>query len=267
MTTLKIESPAPLRSIIVDDEHDGRAIMHLHLDRLSEDIKVVGTADTISAARELIVAEKPELVFLDIHLGSGHAFSLLESLEEIEFEIVFITSHEQYSLTAIKFNALDYLLKPIDPEELYAAVTKAKKSIGRKRNYDALVRNMLHSLDRNLTPAKVAVHSRDSVILIAINDVVHVEAEGNYCLMTTVSGTAYTLSRTLKELEDYLGSQSPFVRISRSTMVSCLHIAKYSKGFPCMITMNNGKVYEVARRKKPSVIEKLAGLGDIKTVK
>ncbi len=138
-----------------------------------------------------------------------------------------------------------------------AAVEKAKKRVLGKRTYEALVRNMLDSLDMETQPRKVAVHVGDSVVLVALSTVIHIEADGNYCTMVTITGEKYIVTRMIGEFEEYLGAKSDFVRINRSVLASVSHIVKYSKGFPCMLTMADDKIFEVARRKKADVIEKL----------
>ena len=246
-----------IQALIVDDEQDGREVLRHFIAANTEGVQVMAEAANLPEAKELIVTINPDLVFLDIHMGAGHIFSMLDEFDEINFEIVFVTSYEQYSLTAIKFNALDYLLKPIDIFELKAAVEKAKKRVLGKRTYEALVRNMLDTLDMETQPRKVAVHVGDSVVLVALSTVIYIEADGNYCTMVTITREKYIVTRMIGEFEEYLGPKSDFVRINRSVLASVSHIVKYSKGFPCMLTMADGKIFEVARRKKADVIEKL----------
>lgn len=254
---MKMEEQNVIRALIVDDEQDGREVLRHLIAAQTEGIQVMAEAANLTAAKQLIESTNPELVFLDIHMGAGHIFSMLDEFEEINFEIIFVTSYEQYSLTAIKFNALDYLLKPIDIFELKVAVEKAKRRVLGKRTYEALVRNMLDSLDMEVQPRKVAVHIGDSVLLVALSTVIYIEADGNYCTMATTTGEKYIVTRMIGEFEEYLGPKSDFVRINRSVLASVAHIVKYSKGFPCMLTMADGKVFEVARRKKVDVIGKL----------
>lgn len=250
-----IEMKDKISALIVDDEQDGREVLaqliHIH----APNVFIVGEAADADTACKLIDRFQPHLVFLDIQMAGKNGFSVLEQYEKINFEVIFVTSYEQYSLTAIKFNALDYLLKPIDTEELKLAIYKATDRIGTKWEYETRISNLLESLDRQQSPRKIAVHVRDSVYMINLSEVLYIEADGNYCKIATQQHDTYMVTRMLKEFEEYLGPQSSFIRISKSAIVNLDFIIKYSKGEPCILTMANQHTFEVSRRKKQDILD------------
>ncbi len=244
-------------AIIVDDEQDGREVLSQILISQRPEISIVAMAADAASAHRLILANQPDLVFLDIQMPGQDGFTLLESLEAIPFEVIFVTSFEQYALTAIKFNALDYLLKPVDVKELTEAVDKAVRRIRTQRGYEDQVKNLLETLHRLQTPSKIAVHVRDTVLLIPVTDILYVEADGNYCRITTRQNHLYLTSRMLKEFEEYFGPSSPFLRINKSILINADFITRYSKGDTCVITMQNKISFEVSRRKKQDILDRM----------
>lgn len=240
---------------MVDDEADSRELLLHLLLPFADRLKVVGMAVNAEQAIKLIERTKPELLFLDVQMPGKNGFQLLDQLQQIDFEVIFITSYEQYALSAIKFNALDYLLKPIDKGELKQAVEKAYFKITSRITSQQQVINLLKNLQ---LPQKIAVHINDMVQLVDLADIVHIEGLGNYSRIFVQNGQEFVIPRLLKDFEDYFGPVSVLVRINRSILVNVRHISGYSKGEPCVISMKNGKSFEVSRRKKQEIITEIA---------
>jgi two-component system, LytTR family, response regulator len=184
-------------------------------------------------------------------------FTLLKKFEEPPFEVIFVTSYDQYAINAIKFSALDYLLKPVEVKDLREAIGKAKKSIERKTGSNVQILNLLRSIDSEEKEKKVAVHAGEQVKLLSIGDIVYIEASGRYCNIITATGKRFITPKYLKDFEEYLGSDTDLVRIHKSCMINVRHIKEYSKGEPCIIEMTDGKTFEVARRKKVEILDRL----------
>lgn len=246
-----------ITAILVDDESDSREVLAGLLGKYFPEVKIVGQASNVEDAYTLVTRLDPQLVFLDIQMPMGNGFTLLKKFETIPFEVVFVTSFDRYAIDAIKFSALDYLLKPVEVSELRHAVDKAVKNIVQKMNRAVQVVNLLHSLGTEVYDRKLTVHVGENVNILPVSEVECIEGDGRYSRLSMVGGETYVTSRNLKEFEEYLGENSPFIRISKSYLINTRHIKSYSKGEFCLLEMESGKTFEVARRKKQEVLEKL----------
>lgn len=246
-----------LKVLIVDDEEHSREVLQKLLYRDFPDVEIVGEASSVDEAYKEVLEKKPGLVFLDIQMPGTGGFSLLKKFDPLPFEVVFVTSFDEYAVTAIKFKALDYLLKPVEVQDLKDAVAKAWKRKSQTQGLQHQIINLLHHFDTEPQEHRFAVHVGENVKLISEKDVVYIEADNRYCELFLNDNKKYTTARHLKEFEDYFGPTSSFVRISRTFMVNTNYIEQYSKGLLFTIEMKNGKVIEVPRRKKTEILEKL----------
>jgi two-component system, LytTR family, response regulator len=246
-----------IKSVIVDDETQSRIVLRSLLENFLHKIEIVGEAGNVEEAFELISLKKPELVFLDIQMPRGNGFTLLKKFEKVPFQVIFVTSFDKYAINAIKFSALDYLLKPIEVIDLKEAISKAVNSIEKERSSMVQIINLLHTLDSDPKDLKVAIHTRDCVKFISSENILYIESDGSYCNFTTTTNEHYVTSKYLKDYEDYFGENSNFIRIHKSCLLNVNQIKGYNKGEPCIIEMINGQMFEVSRRKKKEVLEKL----------
>lgn len=246
-----------IKTILVDDEKNSREVVFKLLEIKHPIIEIVGEAADVEEAYQLCLKLKPELVFLDIQMPKANGFNLLKKFDTIPFEVIFVTSYDQYAITAIKFNALDYLLKPIDLKELDTAIQKVIKNRTSKTYQNLQVINLIQSLDANISDKKVAIHSGEKVKLIKSTEIQIIQGDGRYCHLTLQSGETLTTPKNLKEFEDYFGPNSKFIRISKSHMINASFVKNYFKGEPFIIQMINNQTFEVARRKKPEVLAKV----------
>lgn len=246
-----------IKAIIVDDESKSRIVLRSLLGNFSKEVQIVGEAESVAEAFDLIEAKKPQLVFLDIQMPRANGFSLLKKYENIPFEVIFVTSFDKYAINAIKFSALDYLLKPIAVSDLKEAVARAMKAITKKQDSGNQIINLLHSLDAPINDIKIAVQAGESVKLLNSSDIICIESDGSYCNIVTINNERFVTAKYLKDFEDYFGTESNFVRIHRSCLLNVQQIKGYNIGDPCIIEMVNGQTFEVARRKKAEVLEKL----------
>jgi len=245
-----------ITAILVDDEADNRELLQRMLADFPS-VEIVGQASDVDEAYRLVCEHSPQLVFLDIQMPKANGFNLLTRFDTVPFEVIFVTSYDQYAINAIKFNALDYLLKPLDFESLDQAIQRVKQRLDQQTGNRVQIVNLLYNLDDMNRERRFAIHSGERVRILNAGDIHYVEAEGRYCHIYTSSGEKHTTARNLKEFEEYLGSNSPFVRTSRSFLLNTFYIKSYSKGDPFIIELRDGKTFEIPRRKKAEILEKL----------
>lgn len=248
-----------MTAIVIDDEKQSRNVLKNLLGQFRDDIALVGEAENVETAYRLIIEKQPALVFLDIQMPRGDGFSLLHKFTEIPFEIIFVTSYDKYAINAIKFSALDYLLKPVEVKDLQEAIKKARQRILNKKSQYIQIVNLLHNISDPVHEPRLVLQAGDNMKLVHSKDIVSIESEGSYCNINTITGERYITAKYLKDFEDYFGEHSAFLRIHRGCMLNTTHIKSYSISEPCTIEMKNGATYEVSRRKKQEVLQKLKG--------
>jgi two-component system, LytTR family, response regulator len=244
-------------AVIVDDEEKSRRVLKSLLASFFPEVELLGEAANVEEAYELVETRKPQLVFLDIQMPRANGFSLLKKYETVPFEIIFVTSYDKYAINAIKFSALDYLMKPVEVKDLKEALARAGRIIDLKTNRNVQIINLLNSMNPAEKTKKVAIHQNEFVKLIDSEKIVSIEASGSYCHIVTCDNERYILAKYIKDFEEYLDGIPNFIRIHKSCLLNLKHMVKYSKGEPCIIEMNNGQSFEVSRRKKQEVLEKL----------
>jgi two-component system, LytTR family, response regulator len=242
-----------ITAILVDDEADSRKVLQNLLKMFCPDIKVVGEASNIDAAYDLIAEQNPAVVFLDIQMPGGYGFNLLKRYRELPFEVIFVTGYDKYALEAIKLSAIHYLMKPVEVADLQDAIKRLKKNVTSK---DLLLQ--LENLEYNLEAVekKIIIHTNDKVVFLPLKDITHFEGERNYTNIY-LGGKKYTSSKNLGEYEEMLEGNKQFFRIGKSCIVNLNYITNYSKGEPCMLTVNEKFTYEISRRKKQELLDKL----------
>ncbi len=246
-----------LNAIIVDDEEKSIRVLQNLVEKICPQLKIVATAEDINNAFTLINTHHPDLVFLDIQMPDGNAFDLLRRFENIPFDIIFVTSYDHYAINAIRFSAVDYLLKPVDLNELRNAVSRALQKARDRVSNDKHIVNLLHNLDSDAVEQKISVHHNETVVFISLAQITCIEAFDRYSYVHTVDNAKYMVSRTLKEFELFLQDIELFMRISKNTILNINHIKEYSKGDPSIVTLKTGQSYEIARRKKQEILNRL----------
>ncbi|OFY34139.1 MAG: hypothetical protein A2W91_06620 [Bacteroidetes bacterium GWF2_38_335] len=246
-----------IKAIIIDDEKNSRIVLRNLLESEFGEIEIVSEASSADEAYNKINTHTPDLIFLDIQMPKANGFSLLKRFETIGFEIIFVTSFDNYAINAIKFSALDYLLKPVEIPDLRAAVQKAIVTIVKKENSQPQIINLINSISNENSDKKIAVHTGNKVKLISIPQIMYIEGDRRYCHLNLISGEKYALAKYLKDFEDFFENTSSFIRISKGFIINAAHIKEYSKGDPFIIKMANDITFEVARRRKKEILEKI----------
>lgn len=213
-----------IRTVLVDDEKHNLTNLRALLNKHCPTIEVLGAASNAEEARKLVLQTNPDLVFLDIHMPDENGFDLLKSLPECSFEVVFVTAFNEYGILAIKFSALDYLLKPINVSELIHAVEKAEKAIKAKKQ-NIRLENLLHLLEKSRTDTyeRIALPTLKETFLVPVCDIIRCESSNNYTTFFLVSGIEHTISRPIYEYEELLESYG-FIRCHQSHLVNKSHI-------------------------------------------
>ncbi len=246
-----------INAVIVDDEKGARESLAKMVEKYCPQIHVAAKADSMKTALEAIELHRPDLVFLDIEMPNGNAFDLLESVPEINFEIIFTTAYDNYAIKAIKFSAIDYILKPIDPEELVIAVDRLKNKVNQKE----LIRKKFDTLLSNISPGnitkKIALPEGDSYIFINLSDIIRCESANNYTIFYLTDGRQIVVTRSLGDYEQML-LDDDFLRIHRSHMINFNHLKKFVKGDNAYLIMDDDAKVEISRRGKADLLDKIA---------
>lgn len=248
-----------IRAIIIDDERIGRETLQSLLKQYCPNVSVVAQADSVDGGRRAIATHDPDLVFLDIEMPFGNGFELLDGIADARFEVIFTTAYDQYAIRAIRTAALDYLLKPIDRDELVSAVEKAEKKTGGARslnlNLEVLLENLKHATSEH---SKIALPTDDGLTLVGVNDIIRCEADGNYTRFFLQNREQLIVSKTLKDFETLLGEMN-FLRVHHSHLVNIDHVKKYVRGEGGVVIMSDTAAVPVSRRKKEELIRRLSG--------
>ncbi|HET6991754.1 MAG TPA: LytTR family DNA-binding domain-containing protein, partial [Bacteroidia bacterium] len=216
-----------IKAIIVDDEEDSRSVLRKLLKRFCPEVDICGEADNAENAYELIIDKKPDLVLLDVQMPGKNGFSILKKFSVIPFKVIFVTSFDQYAIEAIRFNALDYLLKPVEVRDLQEAIKRFEKTTEAKNNSQQQLVNLIaHYEDREIEK-KIAVHKNDCVTFLPLDEVTHLEADRNYTSIYALKGSRYSSSKNLGSFEEMLDAYPQFLRISKSCIINLNHISDY----------------------------------------
>jgi two-component system LytT family response regulator len=239
-----------LKAVILDDEERGSSLLTRKLESFEDELEVAAVFNDPYKALSKIVDIKPDVLFLDVEMPGLNGFQFLEKLGSFNFQVVFTTAYDTYTLEALRLSAVDYLLKPIDEEELHTAIFRLKKrfSAHDKNTKDA------DKPSRN----RLALPTAEGVYLVDKANIVRVEAMSNYSTFYLNDHKKIVVSKTLKEYENVL-TDSFFLRINRSVIVNLDYIVKYRKGDGGTLEMSDGTELEVSASRKEALVDKLFG--------
>ena len=244
-----------IKAVIIDDEIHCRKTLGMLLKEYCPGVQVIEQCEDAESGLAAIQRHKPHLVFLDIEMPNMNGFEMLEKVPGINFEIIFTTSYDQYAIKAIRFSALDYLLKPVDPEELQTAVQKVAE-----RLQHPLPQQLEILLQKLQQPAssiqKIALPTMEGLKMIAIDSIISCASDSNYTVFLLKNKQKLIVSRPLKEIEEMLDEYS-FLRVHNSYLVSLNEIDKYVKGEGGYLVMTDGSTIDVSRSKKETLLNKL----------
>lgn len=239
-----------LQTIIIDDEQNARSNLRLIIDEYCPEVNVVGEAESAKEARALIKKHQPDLLFLDINMPSEDGFELLDSIEDKNFSVIFITAHNQFALKALKVGAIDYIEKPIDVEELQKAVSKIVLTEKGDNNLNfGMIKELLENYRNDSKSDTIAIPTLAGYEIIKTRDIVHLEADESYTKIYLANGEKCMSSMTIARYERVLDKQT-FFRVHKSHIINMrFHLKEFNRHEGNMAIMDSGESIPVARRK------------------
>lgn len=244
-----------LKAIILDDEVNCRSLLEGYLIEYCPQVQILASVENTLEAQKAILQFQPQVAFLDIELQGETSFNLLEQFSKIPFEIIFTTAHENYMLRAIKLSAVDYILKPVNPEELTTAVAKVQQRIDDKALNGGL-EILMQNLKGNQTEHQIAIATSDGYQMVKVSNIIYLNADGSYTEFILKNKEHILASKNIKEFENLLEGHG-FFRIHKQSMVNMAEVTKYVRGEGGNVVMSNGKSIDVSRRRKEEFLQLL----------
>lgn len=245
-----------VKCIIIDDEPKARKAISNMLEFYCPEVKVLGEAEDVKSGLIAIQKYEPDLLLLDVNLPDGTGFDLLNKLHEIDFAIIFFTAHAEYALQAIKFSALDYLLKPVQPDELKSAIARAVKS----KKEELILKLKAYSentSEKSSAARKIVLNTATNIYIINTEDILRCEADENYTIIYVLNREKIIVAKTLKEFDELL-SPFGFFRVHQSHIVNLSFVDNYMKGLGGSVVMKNKEKVPVSARRKDMFLKVLA---------
>lgn len=244
-----------IKAIIIDDEPDCCDVLATLLERHCPEISIAGICTTAEEGLAMLSEKPVQLVFLDIQMPRMNGFELLEKIKPINFGVIFTTSYDQFAIKAIRFSALDYLLKPVDKEELKAAVAKALQQL-----HQPLTQQLEMVMQRLYHPSRqvnqIALPTLEGLQIIPVDSIISCASNSNYTILSLKENQKLIVSRTLKDIGEMLEEYS-FLRVHHSYIVNMNEIRKYIRGEGGSLIMSDGSAIDVSRSKKELLLKRL----------
>jgi two-component system LytT family response regulator len=244
-----------MKAVLIDDEQNNLDNLGRLLETYCPEVTVVDTALNAVTGRKAILMHQPDLVFLDIQMPGENGFDLLKSLPDSDFDVVFVTAYDHYGIQAVKFSAVDYLLKPIHPDELISAVRKVSGRQGHRRRHEQL-ENLLQQLNQSKEEHRIALPTLRETRLIRTRDIIRLESSNNYSHIYLTGGEKLTASRPIHEYEDLLTDYG-FLRPHQSHLVNRVYIKSLLREDGGTLLLEDGSRVPVSRNKKGAILEAL----------
>lgn len=236
-----------IKALLVDDDESNLSGLSEKLRKHCPQVSIVGQCNSAQDGIRAIEELHPDILFLDIEMPLMNGFVMLQQLQYRDFELIFVTAYDHYAIKAIRYSALDYLVKPVEIEDLKAAVSRAETN-RKNRSSHLQVELLLEHLQKK-GPQRITIPTFDGLRFINIDDIIYLEASDNYTTIFTSTNQKFLVSRTLKDFEDILPSET-FLRIHHSSIINKNFVEKYIRGEGGQVVMRNGNVLDVSKRKK-----------------
>jgi two-component system, LytTR family, response regulator len=244
-----------VKAIIIDDEISVIGILSKLLKYHFSDIDIVCTADDITTGYNAILEYDPDILFLDINLPDGTGFDLLKKIDSPRFKLIFITAHEDYAIKAFKYSAIDYLLKPIQPDELVAAINRVK-DLKLKEDQQLRLTALLDNFEEDHAMKKIVLRTSDSIHVVKIEDIIRCESDSNYTFFYLAEGKKILVSRTLKEYSELL-KPAGFLRVHQSHLINVNYIDRYAKANGGAMIMKDNSSVPISHERKTYILKHL----------
>jgi two-component system LytT family response regulator len=248
-----------MRAIMIDDEKHCSESLRFLIEEFTPQVELIAETNDPFQGLGLITAHRPDLLFLDIEMPHLNGFDLLSKLSNLKFVTFFTTAYDEFALKALKHNAVDYLLKPIDEQELQQAVAKAEEQIN-SSDLQFKLHALLNQLGKSepQVEGKISLPTMEGLEFVKVQAIIRCQSDSNYTDLFLVDGQQLVVSKTLKEIEELLPS-SCFVRVHHSHVVNLNHIMRYQKGAGGVLVMDNGDHVNVSRSKKNDFLNSISG--------
>ncbi len=238
-----------LKAVIVEDEVISRETLRGYLEKYCEGVEVIGEAGSVKEGKEVIRSLSPDLVFLDVEMPFGTGFDLLEQIEDVTFETIFVTAYSNYAMKALNYSASYYILKPIDIDELVRAVDKVKEE-RKQKDYSIHTKILVENLQNtNNEKKKIVLPVMDGFEVVEVKDVIRCQANDNFTDFFLVDGSKKLICRTLKFYDEIL-SELGFLRVHRSHLINMDYVKGYKKGKGGQVLMTDGAMVDVSPNRK-----------------
>jgi len=250
----QLKTMSNTKALIIDDEPAALEALKMKLEMYCENVEVVAICNSAKAGLQAINEHKPDLIFLDIEMPWMNGFEMLDCLgDKIDFDVVFVTAYDQYAVRAFKTMAMDYLLKPVDKDDLLSFATKFESSKLNQEKLNELKQHLNHPQNNN----RILIKSAESIDVVDTTDIMCCQADSNYTYIFTSDGRKIVASKALNSLEKVLDPDA-FVRIHRSYLINLAYVTKFNTSEGYEVTLKNGQTFPVSRRKKDELLESLS---------
>ena len=243
-----------MTALLVEDMPQALQVLQNDLAEYCPDIRVIGVAHSVVEAAKQLRQHTPDVLFLDILLGDGTGFDLLEIFPNLKTRIIFVTASDEFAVRAFRFAAVDYLLKPVEPAQLQAAVQRAKSHLAHPAESLDLLKETIRRPE--VLPSRISLNTQERIAVVDIGQIVRCEADGNNTWFVLAGGEKIFVTRTLKQFEQLL-AQHQFIRVHQSHLLNLAYIREYVKKDGGYLKLKNGDIVPVSLRKKAEVLELL----------
>jgi two-component system LytT family response regulator len=242
-----------IKAILVDDEKHCRETLSIQLEKYCSEVQLLAQCSSAVQGLEAIAQYQPDVVFLDVEMPKMNGFEMLQQFSHIPFDVIFTTGYDAYAIKAIRFSAIDYLLKPINKDELKKAVGKVSQKTGHNLNQQLDI--LLEKLGtKQVSLQKIALPTLDGFELVSLDNILHCEADSNYTHVVMKHAKKVLVSRTLKEIEELLEGHA-FLRIHHSYLVNLNEIVRYVRGEGGYVIMSDNTSIAVSRSRKDALLK------------
>ena len=246
-----------MRAILVDDEPDGIRTLRKLLELNCPEVEIVATCSSAADAITKLDEFKPELVFLDVRMPGESGIDMLAELAEIDFEVIFVTAHDEYMLQALQFSAVDYLMKPVDEDRLKEAIQRVEIRLQGKRN-SRQAETLLHNINKVGYPLemRLCLPTQKGFTIVKLEEIIYCEAQRSYTIFRLINNKSIIISKPLFDYDKLL-ADTVFLRVHKSFLINLMHIKEYMRGEGGTVVMSDGMEVEISRRKKEQFLVKV----------
>jgi two-component system LytT family response regulator len=246
-----------MKAILVDDEPDGIRTLRKMLELNCPEVEIEATCSSAVAAKEKLEEIRPDVLFLDVRMPGKSGLDMLAELPEADFEVIFVTAHNEYLLQALQFSAVDYLMKPVDEDRLVEAVERLKKRLKEEKSTDQAA-TLLHNINKAGFPLemRLCLPTQKGFTIVKLEEIIYCEAQRSYTIFRLLNNKSIMISKPLFDY-DRLLADTIFLRVHKSFLINLLHVKEYQRGEGGTVIMSNGMEIEVSRRKKEQFLVKV----------